>query len=87
MPEMKREKGNRLSSFAAKLFRPFRVSRKILMADSRPGITNGFDEVLQDERWFEELLGFHAEPAHLHSAGVTWRARGEFLGAFVSHLQ
>lgn len=86
MPGMKSREINRLRSLAAELFRPFRVSREILMADSRPGITNGFDKVLQDKRWFKELLGFHAEPGHLDSACVARRARGELLGSLVSHL-
>lgn len=62
---------NRLRSLTAKLFRPFRVPRQVLVADSRPGITNGFDKVFEDERWLEELLGFHAEPVHFHRTSVS----------------
>lgn len=70
MPGLEKRDINRLRPLTAKLFRPFRVPRKILMTDSGSGIADGFDKVLQNERRLEKLLGFHAEPGHLHGTSI-----------------
>lgn len=51
-----------LSTLAAEFLGPFGVSLQVFLTDGWSGVTNRLDEVFQDERGFQELVGFYGGP-------------------------
>lgn len=64
--------GYESSAFATELLGPLRVAGKIFLTDSRPGILNRLDEVLQQKWGLQKVLCFDVEPSHLSCTGIAW---------------
>lgn len=78
--------GDESCAFATKLLGPLRVPCKILLTDSRPGVLNRLDEVLQHEWGLQKLLSFDAKPSHLNCTGIAWRAGSKLLDTLDDNL-
>ena len=60
------------SAFATEFLGPLRVAVEIFLTDSRPGILNRLDEVLQHKWGLQKLLCFDVKPSHLNCTGIAW---------------
>lgn len=68
----KGKKSDPSCSFTTEFVGPFLISLEIFVADCWSGAADGFDEVLENKWWFEELFCFDVDPAHFRGAFVAW---------------
>jgi len=74
------------STLTPKLRGPLRTPLDIRLTDRRSGPLDGFHEIFQRERGFQELVGIDVRPGHFCGAVVAWGAGGYFFFAVYRYL-